>query len=119
MSLLHRVSSNEVINRRSSRADDSSPQARKLSFSPIAVKLPLTPSSEPVGAYEVSSAKRILQVGTGVLYCLLAAGPVFGYAALKPVLIAEGVYSDACKDSPIDEGGAGTCFEQELRSVRS
>lgn len=34
----------------------------------------------------------------GVVACWLASGIVFGFAALKPVLIAEGVYSDLCRD---------------------
>ncbi|VEU20141.1 DEKNAAC101033 [Brettanomyces naardenensis] len=41
-------------------------------------------------------------------WCLFAAGPVFGFAALKPVLISEGVYSDVCPDG-------GLCDERDLK----
>jgi len=116
MSLLHRVSSTDSFTlRRSSLNSTASPHSRKLSFSPIDVSLPAKPSAEPVAAYQVSPARRILQVGTAVGYCLLAAGPVFGYAALKPVLIKEGVYAGLCNDAPSEKGGARTCYEQELR----
>jgi MFS family permease len=40
-----------------------------------------------------------VQVATGIVACWLSAGIVFGFAALKPVLIAEGVYSDLCHTS--------------------
>ena len=35
---------------------------------------------DPVGAFEVSKTRRKLQVSTAVIYCLLGAGVVFGYA---------------------------------------
>ncbi len=37
-----------------------------------------------------------MQVTCAIVYCLFSAGIVFGFAALKPVLISEGIYSDAC-----------------------
>jgi len=49
-----------------------------------------------------------------VIYCLFAAGVVFGYAALKPVLIREHVYRDRCTQDELDRG-VRTCFEQETR----
>lgn len=55
-----------------------------------------------------------MQVSTAVIYCLFAAGTVFGYAAIKPVLIKEGVYSDFCTAEESYDSG-GTCYEQELR----
>ncbi|KAF3993916.1 hypothetical protein FT663_01327 [Candidozyma haemuli var. vulneris] len=56
--------------------------------------------------------KRLLQVTCAILWCLLAAGPVFGFAALKPVLIAQGVYSDRCDISTSDS--QVPCTEQDL-----
>ncbi|KAJ4421369.1 hypothetical protein N0V82_003750, partial [Gnomoniopsis sp. IMI 355080] len=38
-------------------------------------------------------------VFVAVIYCLFAAGIVFGYAALKPVLKKEGAYQDVCGGS--------------------
>lgn len=68
----------------------------------------------PVGAFEVSRTKRVLQVGVATVYCLLAAGVVFGYAALKPVMIKEGVYRGLCTDNEIEKG-VHVCYEQEIR----
>lgn len=55
-----------------------------------------------------------MQVGTTVVYCFLAAGIVFGYAALKPVLKSEGAYQHLC--SPPDHRGPDpdTCVEIHL-----
>ncbi|CAK7902724.1 hypothetical protein CAAN1_18S01310 [[Candida] anglica] len=41
-------------------------------------------------------SKRVVQVACSIVWCLLAAGPVFGFAALKPILISEGVYAEKC-----------------------
>lgn len=68
----------------------------------------------PVGAFEVSRTKRVVQVGIATVYCLLAAGIVFGYAALKPVMIKEGVYRDRCTEREIEKN-VHVCFEQEIR----
>ncbi|CAH2353842.1 protein Fmp42p [[Candida] railenensis] len=43
-----------------------------------------------------SLAKRVGQISCAITWCLLAAGPVFGFAALKPILIKEGVYAEKC-----------------------
>ena len=55
-----------------------------------------------------------MQVSIAVIYCLLAAGVVFGYAAIKPVLIKEGVYSEFCTAEE-SKNIERTCYEQELR----
>lgn len=54
-----------------------------------------------------------MQVSIAVLYCLFSAGIVFGYAALKPVLIREGVYRDHCTPGETEEG-VRTCYDQEI-----
>ncbi|KAI1374117.1 MFS general substrate transporter [Hypoxylon crocopeplum] len=92
----------------------ASERARKLTFNP------LPESWNPVfdedqdghhsrsrGAFEVPQWKRILQVVVTVVSCLFAAGIVFGYAALKPVLKKEGAYEDVCH-------GENTCVEIHL-----
>jgi multisubunit Na+/H+ antiporter MnhC subunit len=53
-------------------------------------------------------------VVVAVIYCLFAAGIVFGYAALKPVLIREKVYRAYCTSDEIKRG-VRTCYEQEIR----
>ena len=55
-----------------------------------------------------------MQVAIAVLYCLLSAGVVFGYAALKPVLVEEGVYGQYCLAGDISVENR-TCYEQEIR----
>ena len=37
-------------------------------------------SEDPIGAFEVSKTRRKLQVTVAVIYCLLGAGIIFGYA---------------------------------------
>ncbi|OXV11285.1 hypothetical protein Egran_00954 [Elaphomyces granulatus] len=66
------------------------------------------------GAYEISKGRRIAQVTAAVIYCLFAAGLVFGFAALKPVLIQEGIYRDHCAAKEL-ENGDSVCYEQEMR----
>ncbi|ODV93271.1 hypothetical protein PACTADRAFT_35899 [Pachysolen tannophilus NRRL Y-2460] len=64
---------------------------------------------------ETSLFRRILQLVCAIIWCLLSAGPVFGFAALKPVLISEGVYKEYCSLNDnfleIDE----PCPEQDLK----
>ncbi|RAK77084.1 putative MFS transporter Fmp42 [Aspergillus fijiensis CBS 313.89] len=69
---------------------------------------------ETTGAFEVNHVKRIAQVCVAVVYCLLAAGIVFGFAAIKPVLIREGVYRDRCSQEELDNN-SDVCYGQELR----
>lgn len=56
------------------------------------------------------------QVAFAVLACTLASGIVCGFAALKPVLVAEGVYRSLCPaDWPADDDGKVPCPEQDMR----
>ncbi|OQD62491.1 hypothetical protein PENPOL_c012G06977 [Penicillium polonicum] len=73
-----------------------------------------TPWADTTGAYEVSAARRIAQVCTAVVYCFLAAGVVFGFAALKPVLIREKVYRNLCSQAELEED-VDVCYGQEIR----
>lgn len=52
-----------------------------------------------------------------MLACWLASGIVFGFAALKPVLVAEGVYHDLCTEEELEEGLA-LCAKQDMKYVR-
>ena len=87
---------------------------KKISFNPVGSWEPQEAKEQPVGAFEVSKAKRVLQVTIAVIYCLFSAGVVFGYAALKPVLIHEGVYSQFCSQEEV-KMTEKTCYEQEIR----
>ncbi|KAL8651670.1 MAG: hypothetical protein Q9210_003119 [Variospora velana] len=111
---LHRVSSMSSYE----HVRGSSParsEHRKMSFNPVGTWVPPAAKKEPVGAFEVSKTRRLVQVTTAVVYCLFAAGIVFGYAALKPVLLAERVYREYCPK--VRTSAAETCYEQELRYI--
>ncbi|KAI0482381.1 FMP42 protein [Xylariaceae sp. FL0804] len=96
-----------------SSAAASSVRAHRLSFNPLPESWdPVVPRAadhpgQPVGAFEVPRWKRIVQITCAVVYCLFAAGVVFGYAALKPVLKREGAYREVCD-------GRDTCVEIRL-----
>ncbi|KAJ5580272.1 uncharacterized protein N7459_006257 [Penicillium hispanicum] len=70
--------------------------------------------TETTGAFEVGAAKRVAQVFCAVVYCFLGAGIVFGFAALKPVLIRENVYRNLCSREEL-ENNVPVCDSQEIR----
>ena len=127
---LHRVASIESWERRGS--SPASCEHRKMSFSPVGHLVPRTATTDQLGTLEVSKTKQlgtciivqtlvqylplyVVQIFLAGVYCLLAAGVVFGYAAFKPVLVKEGVYRDLCRhDDPGDD--YNTCYKQEIRS---
>ncbi|KAG5752681.1 hypothetical protein H9Q70_004678 [Fusarium xylarioides] len=112
------------------RGSDASLRVRRLTFNPVpqdfetASLRPDEQHAQTVGAFEVPQWKRLLQIGAAVVHCLFAAGIVFGYAAIKPVLKLEGAYSDVCKlshyQSPtidtnaISDDPQDTCVEIRL-----
>ncbi|KAK1672097.1 major facilitator superfamily transporter [Colletotrichum godetiae] len=103
-----------TLNPFNAESSNDDPQWRRLSFAPVET----VHAEKPIAAYKVSNTKRWVQVATSIVACWLAAGIVFGFAALKPVLIAEGVYSDLCDtDDPgkMDNGEYIPCTEQDLR----
>ncbi|KAG6363052.1 hypothetical protein INS49_008147 [Diaporthe citri] len=121
---LNRISSLESFSHLSveghRRSPSPSSRDRRLSFNPLPESWD-PPTSQPgylesVGAFEVPKWKRVLQVFATVIYCLFAAGTVFGYAALKPVLKKEGAYQDVCgaggSDASPDD--VDTCVEIRL-----
>ncbi|RLV95471.1 Protein FMP42 [Spathaspora sp. JA1] len=59
--------------------------------------------------YRVSKSRRLLQIICAITWCLFAAGPLFGFAAIKPIFIEQGVYQDKCNDTNSNE-----CSQQEL-----
>ncbi|CAK9441673.1 uncharacterized protein LODBEIA_P55410 [Lodderomyces beijingensis] len=76
-------------------------------------------------AKDSSSGKRLAQVICAITWVLLSGGAVFGFAALKPVLVYSGVYEWECdyESNNIDnndigkfaEGGLATCTKQDLK----
>jgi MFS family permease len=55
-----------------------------------------------------------VQVLIAIIYCLFAAGIVFGYAAIKPVLIQEGAFDNLCTPDEL-ERAISPCYRQEIR----
>ncbi|EKG12992.1 Major facilitator superfamily [Macrophomina phaseolina MS6] len=116
MAMIQRVSSVEGLRPwRSRSVSPAGSERRILSFNPVQEGAwgPAA-QEELVPAFEVSKTRRILQVTAAVLYCLLAAGIVFGYAAIKPVLIEQGVYRDLCTKDELN-AGVRVCYEQEIK----
>ncbi|KAJ6186850.1 hypothetical protein N7519_001758 [Penicillium mononematosum] len=95
---------------------DFAPIRRKISYDVIQPSdaIPVAETRPGTPAYKHSSAKRIAQVVVTVLACWSASGIVFGFAALKPVLVEEGVYHGHCTPAEIDEG-LELCSQQDLR----
>ncbi|CAE6481715.1 unnamed protein product [Rhizoctonia solani] len=60
-----------------------------------------------------SNKMRLLQVLLVIFINLFSTGTIFGFAALKPLLIRKGVYSWLCSRDDIDL--TGSCNQQELR----
>ncbi|KAH9861031.1 hypothetical protein IAQ61_010767 [Plenodomus lingam] len=114
MSLSQRVTAIEEHGGSWSRDSSTSSRNRKMSFNPVGTWTEPTGEESTIGAFEVPKWKRLLQVGLAVIYCLFAAGVVFGYAAIKPVLLDEGVYRNLCTKKELDENVI-VCYEQELR----
>ncbi|KIW03519.1 uncharacterized protein PV09_05284 [Verruconis gallopava] len=69
---------------------------------------------EPVAAYEVSFKKRLAQVIIGVISCTLGSGIVFGFAALKPILIDRDAYRELCTEQELRDGVV-VCYMQDLK----
>ncbi|KAJ5409662.1 uncharacterized protein N7487_004021 [Penicillium crustosum] len=121
MSLVQHVSAIDGIDREL-EADlvddcDFAPIRRKISYDvlqPPSDGIPVAETRPGTPAYKHSPVKRIAQVAITVLACWSASGIVFGFAALKPVLVDEGVYHERCTPSEVKEG-LELCSQQDLR----
>ncbi|CAI7607363.1 unnamed protein product [Penicillium manginii] len=94
------------------------PAERGWAPGPVAVPEPKAKSrdwlSETTGAFEISPARRIVQVCLAIVYCFVSAGIVFGFAALKPVLVSENVYRNYCSLEELAQN-VPVCDGQEIR----
>ncbi|PKS06579.1 hypothetical protein jhhlp_007327 [Lomentospora prolificans] len=99
-------------------SDGSPPQrVRTLSFNPFPDHWDFSAGRRPlqyVAAYQVARWKRIVQIVVTLIYSLLAAGIIFGYAALKPVLRQEGAYRDTCSAKGGSDRDIEVCVEMRL-----
>ena len=59
-------------------------------------------------------SRHVVQIFCACLWCLLASGIIFGFAALKPVLIQEGVYSELCQTEYTGVNDE-PCVEQDMK----
>ena len=115
---LTRVASVEGFERNNIDSPVSSP--RRLSFNPMSDRGQPSPFDRKASVVqelhfqEVSKTRRVVQTAIAIAYCLFAAGVVFGYAAIKPVLIDEGVYKNYCTEEELREG-TSPCYLQEIR----
>lgn len=82
-----------------------------MAASTIIIVIVIVIPTEPIQTDKFSPAAQVIAT---VLACWFASGIVFGFAALKPILIKEGVFSDLCTPQEI-ERGVDVCFEQDLR----
>jgi hypothetical protein len=57
---------------------------------------------------------REAQVIVGVISCTLGSGIVFGFAALKPVLVDRHAYRDLCTKQELDQHVL-ICYKQDLK----
>ncbi|KAK6084859.1 Protein FMP42-like protein 2 [Seiridium cupressi] len=126
MSLAQHVTATEGVDREDPQLFDDEfgePRWRRLSFDAFApIDHSALPEADPaaphIAAYKISPARRIAQITFAVIVCCLASGIVFGFASLKPVLIAEGVYRELCPINTPEDGEDPfevPCTEQDLR----
>ena len=57
---------------------------------------------------------HVAQVTVGVVSCVLASGIVFGFDALKTILVAEGTYRDLCTEHELRKN-VPLCYMQDQR----
>ncbi|CZS96452.1 probable MFS transporter [Rhynchosporium agropyri] len=112
MSLAQHVSSIEGVDRQELLIEPSHTVRRVLSYD--AFPPPVEDLPDHIPAYVVPSLQRTIQVAITVLLCWLASGIVFGFAALKPVLISEGVYRELCTVEELQQD-VELCVEQDIR----
>ncbi|WLF80919.1 hypothetical protein PVL30_004712 [Lodderomyces elongisporus] len=73
-------------------------------------------------AKDASTSKRLIQCICAITWVLLSGGPIFGFAALKPVLIQSGIYESLCdvENASSDlvgsaQVGLAKCTKQDLK----
>lgn len=123
MSLIHPLSSIEGIDRERDEDLDvaslilTKTLSHKISYDifpqhPEHQIVPEKIEGEP--AYEVPTVRRLAQVFVGCITCILAGGVTFGFAALKSVLVSEGVYRDLCTSDELRKA-TPICYLQDQR----
>lgn len=106
--------------------------AHSISYDPIPSAGPRAKKVPTLAPYEVSAGKRIgerrwrwvvlnnwltswaAQVFVGVFSCVTASGIIFGFDALKSILIEEKVYREYCTPDELREN-VRVCYMQDQR----
>ncbi|KIX05295.1 uncharacterized protein Z518_06167 [Rhinocladiella mackenziei CBS 650.93] len=116
MSLIQHVSSAEGVDQEPDTASLrlSRQPSLSITYDPTPGGAPPPERLEPLAAYEVSQSRRIAQVVVGVLSCVLASGIVFGFDALKSILVDEEVYRDLCTEKELRDD-VWLCYMQDQR----
>lgn len=70
--------------------------------------------------YQVPFKRRVVQVLCAIVWCLFSGGPIFGFAALKPILIKQHIYESLCDLEPVmfavtSESNLAKCTSQDLK----
>lgn len=66
-------------------------------------------------AHEVKPSLRLAQCVSAATYVFLSAGIIFGFAALKPILISENVYLSQCDISTKHDTLEAQCLDQDMK----
>ncbi|KAI9044296.1 putative MFS transporter [Aspergillus affinis] len=126
MSLVQHVSAIDGVDREPEPDDDTTDTTvtanldglasirRKISYDVFPPPAPEIDDKHATAAYKVSDIRRLAQVIVTVLACWFASGIVFGFAALKPVLVGEGVYRNLCTAEELQRD-VELCYKQDLK----
>ncbi|KAJ5691944.1 hypothetical protein N7462_001367 [Penicillium macrosclerotiorum] len=117
MSLVQHVSAHEGIDHdpASPSGELSSPVARQIHYDFLRPQPPVVTQQPAIPAYRYSTFKRKVQVIFTFLACCLTSGIVFGFAALKPILVSEGVFHHLCSQEDALDPQPDLCKAQDLR----
>ncbi|CZR59374.1 probable MFS transporter [Phialocephala subalpina] len=114
MSLAQHVSSIEGVDLEPSADSESLHVVRRVLSYDAFPPSQIVDQADHQAAYKVSTARRAVQLVITVIACFLASGIVFGFAAIKPVLISEGVYRELCTEDELQQD-VEVCKEQDIR----
>ncbi|RDI89884.1 hypothetical protein Vi05172_g835 [Venturia inaequalis] len=102
------------ISHTSLRAGSIRNRRTSISYDPVIAPEHEIKKKPPRPAYKVPAGKRLAQVIIGVISCTLASGVVFGFAALKPILVDRQAYRDLCTEEELKHDFV-ICYKQDLK----
>ncbi|QDS68041.1 hypothetical protein FKW77_009679 [Venturia effusa] len=102
------------ISHTSQRAGSIRHRRTSISYDPVIATEHEIKKKAPRPAYKIPAGKRLAQVIIGVISCTLGSGIVFGFAALKPILVDRQAYRDLCTEEELDQHLV-ICYKQDLK----